>query len=230
MSGRSWVPSLISPPPPWFMLVRLGCTSARSWVEERVFIQWLWLWKWHQVRIFGISTNLENWWIWNVSFFRCILEKVLIPHFYCVLKACFYISKLNTGKWLLIFITQTCSISLQPAQGLLQLHVHQRLVRHCLYKWNPPAAKVFTLTLKQSVHLLTDYLITKCACMHVHADVTPVLQFDISELKECTRGFSPDHVIGEGGFGRVYWGLIRGTKAAIKVLTKVSYVQACNCS
>ena len=60
-----------------------------------------------------------------------------------------------------------------------------------------------------------------------------MLQFEIGELKQATADFSADEVIGEGGFGKVYWGLIRGTKAAIKVLTQASYLQqplSCTCS
>ena len=51
--------------------------------------------------------------------------------------------------------------------------------------------------------------------------MSPVLQFTISELKQATEDFSPGRLIGEGGYGQVYWGLIRSTKAAIKVLTEV---------
>jgi len=44
--------------------------------------------------------------------------------------------------------------------------------------------------------------------------------FTLAELRAATKNFRADSVIGEGGFGRVYKGLIRGEglKVAVKKL------------
>ncbi|KAJ7564946.1 hypothetical protein O6H91_02G040700 [Diphasiastrum complanatum] len=45
--------------------------------------------------------------------------------------------------------------------------------------------------------------------------------FTLAELENATKNFRPERVIGEGGFGRVYWGTLEdGTKVAVKVLTR----------
>lgn len=45
--------------------------------------------------------------------------------------------------------------------------------------------------------------------------------FTYAELHKATGKFRPENVIGEGGFGRVYSGLLDdGTKVAVKVLTR----------
>ena len=52
-------------------------------------------------------------------------------------------------------------------------------------------------------------------------EVQTVLEFGQEELKLATGDFSDENIVGEGGFGKVYAGNIRGTKTAVKVLTKV---------
>lgn len=45
--------------------------------------------------------------------------------------------------------------------------------------------------------------------------------FSISEMERATDNFRPDNVIGEGGFGRVYQGVLdSGIEVAVKVLTR----------
>ncbi len=41
------------------------------------------------------------------------------------------------------------------------------------------------------------------------------------ELQEATNSFSTSNLVGKGGFGQVYKGVLRGTSAAIKVLSEV---------
>ena len=48
------------------------------------------------------------------------------------------------------------------------------------------------------------------------------MEFPASELKDATNSFNCDNVIGEGGFGKVYRGVLRFTTVAVKVLTEVS--------
>lgn len=55
---------------------------------------------------------------------------------------------------------------------------------------------------------------------HGHNEVQTVLEFGQEELKLATGDFSDENIVGEGGFGKVYAGNIRGTKTAVKVLTK----------
>ena len=44
-------------------------------------------------------------------------------------------------------------------------------------------------------------------------------EFSLSELKQATEDFSDAMKVGEGGFGRVYKGLLRNTTVAIKMLS-----------
>lgn len=45
--------------------------------------------------------------------------------------------------------------------------------------------------------------------------------FKESVLEEATNGFDVSHLVGEGGFGKVYEGIISETHVAIKVLSNV---------
>ncbi len=49
------------------------------------------------------------------------------------------------------------------------------------------------------------------------------MEFGQSDLIEATNNFTDTQLVGEGGFGFVYRGQIRGTLVAIKILKKVSY-------
>ncbi len=42
----------------------------------------------------------------------------------------------------------------------------------------------------------------------------------MTEIEQATGNFSDDRVLGYGGFGKVYWGLLRGTKVAVKRLNQ----------
>jgi serine/threonine protein kinase len=45
--------------------------------------------------------------------------------------------------------------------------------------------------------------------------------FSLAELERATDNFRPDNVVGEGGFGRVYQGVLdSGIEVAVKVLTR----------
>ena len=49
------------------------------------------------------------------------------------------------------------------------------------------------------------------------------MEFEAAELCEATKNFSARMVIGQGGFGKVYRGTLRGCfSVAIKCLTQVS--------
>ena len=47
------------------------------------------------------------------------------------------------------------------------------------------------------------------------------MQFSEEEMSKATRDFSKDLVLGSGGFGVVYKGIISGTYVAVKKLTEV---------
>lgn len=51
------------------------------------------------------------------------------------------------------------------------------------------------------------------------------LSFTHDELKCATENFTNSRLIGKGGFGKVFRGIIRHTNVAIKLLTKVSYTK-----
>lgn len=54
------------------------------------------------------------------------------------------------------------------------------------------------------------------------------MEFTSSELCEATKNYSKKSVIGHGGFGKVYKGVLRGSlTAAIKVLSQVSSSKYC---
>ena len=45
--------------------------------------------------------------------------------------------------------------------------------------------------------------------------------FSLAEIERATDKFRPENVIGEGGFGRVYYGILDdGLKVAVKLLTR----------
>jgi hypothetical protein len=48
------------------------------------------------------------------------------------------------------------------------------------------------------------------------------MEFGSDKLSEATDFFNPNNLIGEGGFGQVYRGVLRYTTVAIKILTEVS--------
>lgn len=48
-----------------------------------------------------------------------------------------------------------------------------------------------------------------------------VMRFPASEIKAATDNFNIRHLVGEGGFGRVYRAMLRHTPSAIKLLNKV---------
>ncbi|KAL0419693.1 UNVERIFIED_CONTAM: Receptor-like serine/threonine-protein kinase ALE2 [Sesamum radiatum] len=53
------------------------------------------------------------------------------------------------------------------------------------------------------------------------ASVLSVKTFSLVELEKATEKFSPKKVLGEGGFGRVYHGIMQdGTEVAVKLLTR----------
>ena len=47
------------------------------------------------------------------------------------------------------------------------------------------------------------------------------MRFPASEIKAATDDFNIRHLVGEGGFGRVYRAMLRHTPSAIKLLNKV---------
>ena len=47
------------------------------------------------------------------------------------------------------------------------------------------------------------------------------MEFTSAEIRLATRNFDVEHLVGEGGFGRVYYATLRHTPAAIKILNKV---------
>lgn len=51
--------------------------------------------------------------------------------------------------------------------------------------------------------------------------ILSVRTFSLAELEKATDKFSSQRILGEGGFGRVYSGLMEdGTEAAVKLLTR----------
>lgn len=60
----------------------------------------------------------------------------------------------------------------------------------------------------------------QCATQHMNQEYTAQL-FLYKELQQATNDFSPTHLIGEGGFGRVYYAeLSDGRIAAVKQLDR----------
>ena len=52
---------------------------------------------------------------------------------------------------------------------------------------------------------------------------TGVISFTGAELEEATDNFSTVHLLGQGGFGKVFKGMFRHTTVAVKLLTKVKF-------
>ena len=50
------------------------------------------------------------------------------------------------------------------------------------------------------------------------------MEFSHEEVESATQKFSHSCLVGEGGFGRVYYATLRHAPAAIKVLNKVHTV------
>ena len=48
------------------------------------------------------------------------------------------------------------------------------------------------------------------------------MEFSANELSVATDSYNPINLIGEGGFGQVYKGILRYITVAVKVLTNVS--------
>jgi len=48
-------------------------------------------------------------------------------------------------------------------------------------------------------------------------DVADLREFTLADLKAATRNFRADSLLGEGGFGKVYKGLISGEGLAIAI-------------
>ena len=49
-----------------------------------------------------------------------------------------------------------------------------------------------------------------------------VMKYKVSELMEATNNYNDDtHLIGKGGFGRVYKGVLRTAHVAVKLLSEV---------
>ena len=51
--------------------------------------------------------------------------------------------------------------------------------------------------------------------------VGAAMEFPFEELLQATNNLSQDNLIGEGGYGKVYKGLLRYTEVAIKLLSEV---------
>ncbi|XP_010492463.1 PREDICTED: cysteine-rich receptor-like protein kinase 14 isoform X2 [Camelina sativa] len=52
--------------------------------------------------------------------------------------------------------------------------------------------------------------------------ITHSLQFDFKAIEDATNKFSESNIIGRGGFGEVFMGILNGTEVAIKRLSKAS--------
>jgi serine/threonine protein kinase len=51
-----------------------------------------------------------------------------------------------------------------------------------------------------------------------------VKSFSFAELNRATENFNPENVVGEGGFGKVYQGVLdNGVLVAVKVLTRLHH-------
>ena len=50
------------------------------------------------------------------------------------------------------------------------------------------------------------------------------MEFVEADIKEATRDYTESQLLGVGGFGSVYKGIMRGTFVAVKVLSEVYYI------
>lgn len=60
------------------------------------------------------------------------------------------------------------------------------------------------------------------ACLQVAVALLGTSSYSYKELAEATTNFHEKNKLGEGAFGKVYYGVFRGNKCAIKKLQEVS--------
>ena len=56
--------------------------------------------------------------------------------------------------------------------------------------------------------------------MHIELAISGVLELT-EDLKQATGNYDPLKIVGKGGFGKVFKGLFRSTKIAVKLLNAV---------
>lgn len=61
----------------------------------------------------------------------------------------------------------------------------------------------------------------KCSDIHLFFFII-VLQFSAEEILRATNNFAQDKLLGSGGFGMVYKGILNGSLVAVKKLTEVA--------